>query len=142
MQISKNLERLAQSHGCVRKHADHRSTDLEAQLDDPNPDKYIAKIIQCDGGCRKTEWTDCGGDRDSSLPKVWTKENPTFLWDYCACQGIHMRFIVQTTRVGCSAEVDTNGETCIFCYLNKKKPPPYLPWAGCTKTSIGPRGGK
>ena len=138
MQISKNLERLAQSHGCVRKHADHKSTDAAAFEGSLSQ----GQIIACGGGCTEGSYTDCGGDRDRSLPKVWTKKNPTFYWDYCSCQSnSQMDHIIDHTRVGCSAIVGTDGKTCIFCYLNTKKvvEGPTMPRAGCpSKISYGP----
>lgn len=120
MQIDKKLERLAQSHGCIKNHAEHKSTDAEALA---VYGSYGA-IIQCanaNGGCTEGAYTTCGGDRKSSLPKVWTKKNPTFLWDYCQCQNEHMKNILDHSRMGCSAAINSAGKPCIFCYLGKKK---------------------
>ena len=119
LQISKNLEKLAQSHGFIRTHAEHKSTDKAALDDDPSKgERNYAAIISVS---KDGAYTDCGGDRKSSLPKVWTKKNPTFSWDYCACQNQDFKAILDHSRVGCSAEVGTDGSTSIFCYLNKKK---------------------
>ena len=119
LQISKNLEKLAQSHGFIRTHAEHKSTDTAALDDDPSKgERNYAAIISVS---KDGAYTDCGGDRKSSLPKVWTKKNPTFLWDYCQCQNEHMKNILDHSRMGCSAAINSAGKPCIFCYLGKKK---------------------
>ena len=119
LQINKKLERLAQSHGCIKNHAEHKSTDEEAKAVFGS----LASIIQCanaNGGCTEV-YTDCGGDRKPSLP--WSKTNPTFYWDYCSCQNKHMTSIRMHTRMGCSAEINSDGKPCIFCYLGKEQGP-------------------
>ena len=119
MQIIDNLEKLAQSHGCILEQADHKSTDKAAIEDDPGVDTDTGikvsrrDIYGCDDdGCEEGKPSNCGGDRNWSSPKVWTKKNPTFIWDYCSCLG-QMDPIMRYTRVGCSTEVKSDGKTCI-----------------------------
>ena len=120
---SLTLEKLAQSHSCVRSHSDHRNSwqDKKALKNDSSKRKTLSSIIACVNGCKEGAYTTCGGDRPSSLPKVWTRKNPTFYWEYCKCQNKHYKAILDYTVMGCSATKRSHGEACIFCYLNGKK---------------------
>ena len=123
MKKSRTLEKLAQSHGCVRRHSDHRNSwqDKKALKNDSSKRKTLSSIIACVNGCKEGAYTTCGGDRPSSLPKVWTRKNPTFYWEYCKCQNKHYKAILDYTVMGCSATKRSHGEACVFCYLNGKK---------------------
>ena len=130
LQINEKLERLAQSHGCIKNHAEHKSTDDEAKAVFGS----LASIIQCanaNGGCTEGAYTNCKGDRKLSKPKGWTKTNPTFFWEYCACQNKHMKDIADHTRMGCSAEINSDGKPCIFCYLGKIRPCFHFTFGSC-----------
>jgi len=145
--IDEELERLARgdkvaglSNGakrkCVRSHFDHRDTDEEARQNDPSENKSAAYIIACTGGCKEGQYTNCGGDRPSSLLSgsditAWTTRLPTYFWLYCKCQNKHYKTIVNYTRIGCSFERHYSGDRCIFCYLNGKKSGPEKSFPKC-----------
>ena len=52
---SLTLEKLAQSHSCVRSHSDHRNSwqDKKALKNDSGKRKTLSSIIACVNGCRE-----------------------------------------------------------------------------------------
>ena len=106
LMIDPRMEELAQSHGCVRTHADHSGS----WQDDEILNKYfnIASIIACVGGCRESA-------------SNWSRAKPAQIWYEFRHQTGHYDTILNNNRVGCSVEV-SGKDYCVYCtFANQNK---------------------
>jgi len=97
------FEREAQALGCVKTHAQHKTTDNRLVRRYGN----IESIIACSPyGCTEDATN-------------WSREKPAQIWKEYKDVTRHYSHIINNNRVGCSAEKE--GRTfCVFCYLATK----------------------
>ena len=103
LRLDSRMEKLAQSHGCVRTHSDHQGTWQDKEILDTYYNR--ASNIACTGGCRESA-------------SNWSKAKPAQIWYEYRHQTGHYQAILNNNRVGCSAEVDGK-DICVFCYFAK-----------------------
>ena len=104
LRLDKRMEQLAQSHGCVRTHADHQGSWQDKEI----LDKYhnIASNIACAPNPCRTSASN------------WSREKPAQIWYEFRHQTGHYNNILQNNRVGCSAE-RLGDEYCVYCVYAK-----------------------
>ena len=102
LSVNKELERLAQSHGCVTDHSQHKSTDAAALRLSSNANNgygNIEYIIECAGSpCPR------GHDQGS-------------VWEDYRYQTEHYNAILRNNVIGCASINAGSGRRCNFCYL-------------------------
>ena len=98
------MEKLAQSHGCITSHSQHRGTNADAaalQLasNANGGSGRIASIIECSG-----EPCDAGHDHGS-------------VWEDFRYKTNHYNRILENNVIGCASIDAGSGRRCNFCYL-------------------------
>merc|ERR1712026_235179 len=109
--FNKRMEELAQSHDCIRKHADHIGSWQDKEI--LNKYRNIEYNIACIGGCPPNS-------------SNWSREKPVDIWYEFRHKTGHYDTVLNNNRVGCSA-VKSGDDYCVFCYFANGPSPSYPP---------------